>query len=88
MAREALTEIDVQNLIRTADSEYRKELNKKGPGVFVSTHEIRGAVDEEIDEMHDAVQDNDHVKLRSELVDIMVAAMHGIASIDKGKMDW
>ena len=55
---------------------------EKGFGSAVSLHEIRGIVDEEIEEMHEAIRDNDREKTRKELIDIAVGCILGITSID------
>lgn len=64
-----------------------ERLKQKGPGISVSIHEIRGILDEEVEELHDAIRENNH-KIREELIDIAVACLLGIASIESEKMDW
>lgn len=45
-------------------------------------HELLGVMHEEFDEFADEVRDNNSAKAREELLDIAVAAIWGIASID------
>lgn len=63
-------------------------LEEKGYGTYASSHEISGVMDEEIDEMKEAVHENDQQHLRKELVDIAVGAIWGIVSIDAEGLDW
>ena len=57
-----------------------RRLHEKGWGALVSTHEVWGVVDEENNELKDAVHDNDVDAVREELLDIAVAALFGHAS--------
>lgn len=75
-------------VIEMIREEWEKEISKKGPGIFVSSHELRGVLDEEVEEVREAVHKNDRASLRKELRDVIVACLHGIASIDSEKMDW
>jgi len=58
------------------------QTKSKGKGEFVSTHEILGVVTEEWKELTDATQSNNFHNVREELMDIAVAAVWGIASIN------
>jgi NTP pyrophosphatase (non-canonical NTP hydrolase) len=69
----------------------RKRLNEKGYGSFASKHEIMAIIDEEIDEVHDAVRmhgDKKHQQLAKELLDVAVGAVFGLACIRAEKIDW
>ena len=62
--------------------ELDRRISEKGPGAFVSRHEILGIVGEEYSELVEAVHraaDND---VRRELLDIAVACIFGVASLD------
>jgi hypothetical protein len=62
-----------------------KRLKKKGRGPYLFTHQIDGIIDEEFNlELKSAMHQNDLKQFRSELIDIAVAALFGIASIDEG----
>ena len=65
-----------------------EEKMKKGLGGFASSHEISGVIDEEHDEMKQAVHENNVHKLGEELMDIMIAAFWGLCSIEEGTLDW
>src|ERR1035437_25210 len=75
-------------IINYADKEWKVQLEHKGNGIFVSSHEILGCLMEEVREFEDAVRSNDLNKLKEELTDILVVALHGLASIESGKLDW
>jgi hypothetical protein len=57
-------------------------LKKKGSGAFVSSHEILGVLTEEYDEVKLAVHENDIGWLKAELMDVVVAAIFSLASIE------
>jgi hypothetical protein len=57
-------------------------LYAKGSGLFVDKHQIWGIIDEEMREFKDEIHLNNVQKARVELIDIAVAAIWGIASID------
>ena len=88
MTRHQITDTDIEKCVVELIDAIDFRLNQKGHGIFVSQHEIRGAIDEEFDEYHEAVHLNDHHEQKKELMDIAVAAMVGIISIDSGKMEW
>jgi hypothetical protein len=56
-------------------------LQQKGDGIFMSPHEIWGVMDEEMLEFKDAVTANDMQHVYLELIDIAVAAIFGLVSI-------
>jgi len=62
--------------------EMYKRLQKHGYGSFASNHEIAGVVAEEYHEMMDALKSNDDAKYRSELLDVAVGAVFGVACMD------
>jgi len=66
----------------------KERLEKRGKHAFISTHEIYGIVAEEFKELGDALQANDREAFVSELVDICVGALHGIASHYSGALEW
>ena len=69
----------------------RRRLKEKGRGTFASKHEIMAIIDEEIDEVHDAVRmhgDANHEQLAKELKDVAVGAIFGLACIRSGTIDW
>ncbi len=60
----------------------RKRIEEKGAGLFVDPHQIYGIVAEEFKETMDALHKNNLDGMKDELVDIAVAAIWGIASIE------
>ena len=78
--------------ISSALSDVKKKLlqrlKEKGKGTFASSHEIEGILGEEFDEFKQAVHDNAPISIRSELADIAVGCIFGIACIDAETMDW
>jgi len=63
-------------------------LEEKGDGGYASSHEIYGIIKEEMNELLDAITENDADDIRSECIDIAVACIFGIASIDDETVDW
>ena len=57
-------------------------LGQKGYGLGCSIHEVAGLVEEERQEMWDEVHRENLTSFRDELIDIAVAAIWGITSID------
>jgi len=74
--------------IRAIRDKLETRLEDKGCHGFISIHEILGIMDEEYDEMKDTIHLNDHDGLRKELIDIAVAAIWSIVSIDAEALDW
>lgn len=63
-------------------------LEEKGCHTYSSSHEISGLIEEEFDEMKEAIHLNDNQQLRKELIDIAVGAIWSIVSIDVDALDW
>jgi phosphoribosyl-ATP pyrophosphohydrolase len=63
-------------------------LHQKGPGIFASKHEVFGVVAEEYKEVLDALHKGDTQEMYSELNDLAVACILGMACIDSKLMDW
>jgi len=89
MNRPKITKEQRKAAMRDVMYAYKAQLVAKGKHIFASRHEILGVLDEEYDEfkakVHDNATDTDVI---DELLDIIVAAVHGIASIKTGKTDW
>lgn len=86
--RHQLTDAEIERVLADVKQHYERTLEDKGRGIFVSTHEIRGALDEEVGEAHVAFHDDNPAQIRRELFDVITAAIHGIASLDSERMDW
>lgn len=87
MARTIVDENVILSVLKESENKWYDRLEEKGIHSFSSTHEILGIVDEEHSELKDAVRSNNKIEVRNELLDIVVACLHGIASLDKG-VDW
>lgn len=74
--------------IRSIRDALERRLEEKGYSTYASTHEISGIIEEEYDEMKECVHDNDQQHLRKELIDIAVAVIWSIVSIDADGLDW
>lgn len=74
---------EVERGVGELESTWLKRLDERGYGIFISDHETLGIVTEEYHELIQAVKNNDLENIREELMDIAVACMHGVASIDK-----
>lgn len=88
MSRYEIDENKVSELLLWAEDKWNVKLVEKGKGIFVSSHEILGCLTEEVREFEEAVRKNDLKDLHNELSDILVIALHGLASIESQKMDW
>ena len=63
-------------------------INENGDRIFMSRHEIHGVVEEEIQELRSALSEDGIEHYREELLDVAVAAIWGVVSIDSGRTDW
>ncbi len=89
MSRVQLQEYALDTAVKGADYKMRYRLKQKGMGCFGSNHEILGVIRQETDEYSEAIhlKKSDQEKIE-ELLDIAVAALIGIASIESGGLDW
>lgn len=63
-----------------------RRVQQKGDGAFVSIHELRGALDEEHDELAEAMHSKDLALIEAELMDKVVAGIFGLACIRAGAL--
>jgi len=82
MTRDPVKEGVIKQTFREIISWLAYRINQKGDGVFYSHHEALGVVAEEYDELKDAIRSNDVSKIKSELIDLVVAALWGVVSIN------
>ncbi len=59
----------------------KKRLLQHGKKSFIGNHEIKGVLDEEVEELHEAVHANDDQQVMAELVDVSVSGLFGVASM-------
>lgn len=81
-SRIAIPKHVVCRVLREVSRDLQRAIVEKGDGSFISMQEIRGAIDEEVEEMHDAVHANDTAALREELTDIVIGGIWGLASME------
>jgi hypothetical protein len=80
ISKDALTEV-----LLSAGNLIRFHYKKKGEGAAISTHEVYGLLAEEMDELMEAMRDDDASHFYDELMDIAVAALHGAVSLRSGQ---
>lgn len=61
--------------------ELKRRLLQKGKKSFIGPHEILGVVEEEVDELREAVRSDDPREVTAELLDLGVGAIFGVASL-------
>lgn len=87
MLREELTSNEILKAMGEAQDWLWERLKEKGKGSFSSTHEILGVLDEEFDELREAIHISKQDEIAHELKDIFVVAVFGIACLRAGKLD-
>ena len=88
MKRERISNDILQLVSDEIFRKLHKRMVEKGHGTMASSHEILGIVTEEYFELVEAVRMNRLDGVTSELKDIAVACIFGIACIGDGKVDW
>jgi NTP pyrophosphatase (non-canonical NTP hydrolase) len=77
-------QVSTENLLKASEiimTQIGKRLDQHGRGAYVSSHETLGFMQEEYKELVYAVQSNDDDAVSSELEDVAVVAIFGIASM-------
>ncbi len=87
-ARESISRDATRTAVAQVVCRLRERLVQKGRGTFASQHEILGIIAEEYHEFVAAIHDDNVHGITSELEDIAVAAIFGLACIAENKMDW
>lgn len=72
----------IKKVAAKVHDEINRQMDIKGDGEFISYHETLGVITEEYYELIGAVQSNIPHNIKEELMDIAVACLFGIASID------
>jgi len=86
--RPQVTEEEVTEAVELIVAMLDYRLGEKGRGAYASRHECLGIIEEEIHELREAVRSGKITDVASELIDIGVAAIFGVASIHAEKVDW
>ncbi len=73
--------IDALRVLTELRDALDRRLGKHGSGAYAGPHEILGVIDEEYDELRDAVRSNVDADTAAELMDIAVGCVFGIASL-------
>jgi len=82
-----ITQDKIDAALKTIGDKTQYRLNQKGFGTFSSTHEILGILEEEFDELKDAIRSNIIKDISVELIDIAVACHFALACIDSESLD-
>lgn len=88
MDRTQLTEEQIMNAVEKTIEKLKFRLNQKGYGTFSSRHEILGIITEEYQEFVDAVHSKNYDEMKSEIMDLAVGCIFGLACIDEDTIDW
>lgn len=89
MARRPFVSDTIVDLVKLdLEIELRRRIGEKGPGAFMSSHEIKGVIGEEYDELKATVHGNNHEEMYKELLDMMVACLWSAASLKGEYIDW
>lgn len=88
MQRKEITDEAMLVSIRQVEVWLGKRLQQKGYGTFSSTHEIRGVIDDEFEELKEALHEKDVNKIYWELRDVAVGCVFAMACLKEGTLDW
>lgn len=80
--RPQFNEGDVDLVLNEIRKNLVKAIKKHGSDVALSAHETLGDVTEEFHELIDAVRSNKLKDIKDELLDVAVACIYGLASIE------
>ena len=89
--REKIDPQMITTSINEVEIKLKARLRQYGEGTFTSRHEILGIIDEEFDELKDAVREKGPLKMenfKQELLDIAVSCVFGVACINSETLDW
>ena len=82
MTRDPIPPTILRNVLDEVWPAWVRRLERHGPGELSSYREIHGVLDQENDEVKQAIHAKDPVQIRAELMDVVIAALHSIATID------
>ena len=75
--------LNLEGAFREISEKYWQQISSKGDHNSNSLHEILGVMFEEFQEFADEVKKNDQQRAKEELIDIAVAAIWGIITINE-----
>lgn len=82
-ARQDTTIADAMDMVDTLKGAMLDRLNRHGYGLAAGPHEVFGILAEEMAELTDEMRANDHRKFQNELVDIAIAAVFGMLTMQQ-----
>jgi NTP pyrophosphatase (non-canonical NTP hydrolase) len=88
MNRTQLTDEQIKMAVDKVTEKLQFRLNQKGYGTFASKHEILGVITEEFKEFVDAVHSKDYEEMKSEIIDLAVGCIFGLACFEEETIDW
>jgi NTP pyrophosphatase (non-canonical NTP hydrolase) len=88
MDRTQLTDEQVMKAVDKTVEKLKFRLKQKGYGTFASKHEILGVITEEYKEFVDAVHSKNYDEMRTEIVDLAVGCIFGLACFEEETIDW
>ncbi len=80
--RSEITDKEITKCIALVEEKIQMRLQQKHRGSYIGNHETYGILAEEFKELLDALQANDNEEFYTELIDIAVGAILGMASMD------
>lgn len=83
--RSEIKDIEIQKAITLLKEKIEMRLTQKHRGSYIGNHETYGILAEEFNELLDALQGNNNEGFLSELLDIAVGAILGMASMYANK---
>jgi NTP pyrophosphatase (non-canonical NTP hydrolase) len=88
MDRTQLTDEQIMKAVDKTIEKLKFRLKQKGYGTFASKHEILGVITEEYKEFVDAVHSKNYEEMKSEIIDLAVGCMFGLACFEEETIDW
>lgn len=80
--RVPVTHEQVLSSLDTLANKLQSRLDKHGPLSYIGSHECYGICAEEMDELLEAIRLNDRKRITEELLDVAVAAIFSVASLN------
>lgn len=78
----------VEDVIEKLSIKFQEKLKEKGTHSLCSTHECLGIINEEHDELIEAVRSNSIEEFEEEMLDIGVCVILSLASQYSGGLEW
>ena len=72
----------LHTIMEDVEHALNRRIGQHGDLSFISTHEIFGVLAEEVHELEHEIRSNDAPKIYNELMDVAIAAIWGLVSLD------